>query len=136
MSTQNIQNTPNLTNKAKTYISLAFSNIIFMFIFYLISTPNSDLINAFNRDNCNITQSVNKTDYNDTHNYTLIYCNCDIAISGITTFRITYNIFHIITLLTIDDAKPPQIARNAPISVIIFPNGKTVGIVAISYISW
>ena len=105
MSTQNIQNTPNLTNKAKTYISLAFSNIIFMFIFYLISTPNNNLINAPDKDNCNFTYSVNKTDYiyneSDSHNYTIVYCSCSNAINGMMTFRNSYNITGIICMFVI-----------------------------------
>ena len=87
-----------LSDTNKRYITLASCNTIFLLIFYLISQPNSDLTSISN-DSCNFTMSVNKTDYNDTHNYTLIYCNCDIAISSITTFRITYNIIGMLCMI-------------------------------------
>ena len=89
--------TQQLSDTNKRYITLASCNIIFLLIFYLISHPNSNLINISN-DSCNSTISENKTDYNDTHNYTLIYCNCKTSINSIVTFRITYNIIGIICM--------------------------------------
>ena len=86
----------NLSLKHKTILISSFTNMIFMFILFIISTPNKEF-SEIDKDICNnITEiKVNEGNTGNTdnnYNLTEVVCKCNDAIINLNIFRYSYNI--------------------------------------------